>query len=84
MRQRNLAFEFLKKLLNDEIKARSRKNLMQSDSFAEMLERSIRKYQNKSIETAKVIEELIRLAKDMCEALNGRGEKLNLRDSPDA
>jgi type I restriction enzyme R subunit len=79
MKQKNLAFELLKKLLNDEIKTRSKKNLVQSKSFAEMLERSIRKYQNKSIETAKVIEELIRLAKDMREA-NKRGEKLNLTE----
>lgn len=79
MQQKNLAFELLKKLLNDEIKIRSRKNLVQSKSFAEMLEKSIRKYQNKSIETAKVIEELIKLAKDMREA-NKRGEKLNLTE----
>ena len=79
MKQKNLAFELLKKLLNDEIKARARKNLVQSKSFAEMLEKSIRKYQNKSIETARVIEELIRLAKDMREA-NKRGEKLNLTE----
>jgi type I restriction enzyme R subunit len=79
MEQKNLAFELLKKLLNDEIKARARKNLVQSKSFAEMLEKTIRKYQNKSIETARVIEELIRLAKDMCEA-NKRGEKLNLTE----
>jgi len=77
MQQKNLAFELLKKLLNDEIKIRSRKNLIQSKSFADMLEKAIRKYQNKSIETAKVIEELIKLAKDMREA-NKRGEKLNL------
>ena len=79
MKQKNLAFELLKKLLNDEIKARARKNLVQSKSFAEMLEKSIRRYQNKSIETARVIEELIRLAKDMREA-NKRGEKLNLTE----
>jgi type I restriction enzyme R subunit len=79
MQQRNLAFELLKKLLNDEIKVRSKKNLVQSKSFAEMLEKAIKKYQNKSIETAKVIEELIRLAKEMREA-NKRGEKLNLTE----
>jgi type I restriction enzyme R subunit len=79
MQHKNLAFELLKKLLNDEIKTRSRKNLIQSKSFAEMLEKSIRKYQNKTIETVKVIEELIKLAKDMREA-NKRGEKLNLTE----
>ena len=79
MQHRNLAFELLKKLLNDEIKIRARKNLVQSKSFAEMLEKAIRKYQSKTIETAKVIEELIRLAKDMRDA-NKRGEKLNLTE----
>jgi type I restriction enzyme R subunit len=79
MQQKNLAFELLKKLLSDEIKIRSRKNLIQSKSFAEMLEKAIRKYQNKSIETARVIEELIKLARDMREA-NKRGEKLNLTE----
>jgi type I restriction enzyme R subunit len=79
MPHKNLAFELLKKLLNDEIKTRRRKNLVQSRSFAEMLEKTIRKYQNKTIETAKVIEELIRLAKDMREA-NKRGEELNLTE----
>ncbi|MDD5051017.1 MAG: type I restriction endonuclease subunit R [Syntrophorhabdaceae bacterium] len=80
MQHKNLAFELLKKLLNDEIKIRSRKNLVLSKSFAEMLEKAIKKYQNKSIETAKVIEELIKLAKDMREA-NKRGEKLNLTEA---
>jgi type I restriction enzyme R subunit len=79
MKHKNLAFELLKKLLNDEIKVRSRKNLVQSKSFADMLEKAIKKYHNKSIETVKVIEELIKLAKDMREA-NKRGEKLNLTE----
>ncbi len=76
---KNLAFELLKKLLNDEIKIRQRKNLIQGRSFAEMLEKAIKKYQNKSIETAQVIEELIELAKEMREARD-RGEKLNLKE----
>jgi type I restriction enzyme R subunit len=80
MKQKNLAFELLKKLLNDEIKVRSKKNLVQSKSFAKMLEKSIIRYQNKTIETAKVIEELIRLAHDMREA-NKRGEKLKLTEN---
>jgi type I restriction enzyme, R subunit len=77
--QRNLAFEVLKKLLNDEIKTRSRKNLVQSRLFSQMLEESIRKYQNRSIETAQVIQELIDLAKQMREA-NKRGEDLGFSD----
>ncbi len=79
MPQRNLALELLRKLLNDEIKSRSRRNLIQSRSFAEMLERTIRAYQNRAIETAQVIEELIELARHMREA-GQRGEQLNLTE----
>ena len=79
MPHKNLAFELLRKLLNDEIKTRSKKNLMQGKSFADMLEKAIKKYQNKSIETAQIIEELIELAKEMREA-RLRGEKLNLNE----
>jgi len=77
--QRNLAFELLKKLINDEIKTRMKKNVVQARSFAEMLERSVRKYQNRAIETAQVIDELIRLAKEMREA-QSRGQELGLGD----
>jgi type I restriction enzyme R subunit len=77
--QRNLAFEVLKKLLSDEIKARSRKNLVQSRLFSQLLEEAVRKYQNRSIETAAIIQELIDLAKDMREAAK-RGEKLGFTD----
>ncbi len=77
--QKNLAVETLRKLLNNEIKIRSRKFLIQSRSFAEMLEESIRKYQNRAIEAAAVIEELIALAKQMREAAK-RGEKLGLAE----
>lgn len=79
MPQRNLAVEMLRKLLEGEIKARGRKNLVQARSFAELLENAIKKYQNRAIETAQVIEELIALAKDLREA-NQRGEKLGLTD----
>jgi type I restriction enzyme R subunit len=77
MPHKNLAFELLKKLLNDEIKSRSKRNLIQGRSFAELLEQAIKKYQNKAIEAAKVIEELIALAKKMREA-DKRGEDLGL------
>jgi type I restriction enzyme R subunit len=76
---KNLAVETLRKLLNNEIKIRSRKFLIQSRSFSEMLEASIRKYQNRAIETAAVIEELIALAKQMREAAQ-RGAGLGLSD----
>ena len=62
MEHKNLALETLKKLLNDEIKSRASTNLIQSKSLMEMLENSIKKYQNKIISAAEVIEELIELA----------------------
>lgn len=77
--QKNLAVELLRKLLNDEIKTRSKKNLVQARSFTEMLERAIRAYQNRAIETAQIIEELIQLAKEMREAQQ-RGHDLGLSD----
>jgi len=77
--QRNLALEMLRKLLNDEIRARSKKNLVQSRSFAEMLEKTIRSYQNRSLDAAQVIAELVELAKRMREA-HRRGEDLGLTD----
>jgi type I restriction enzyme R subunit len=77
--QRNLAVELLRKLLADEIKTRARRNLVQSRAFSEMLEKSLRAYRNRAIETAAVIEELIELAKQMREA-SARGEQLGLRE----
>jgi type I restriction enzyme R subunit len=79
MPQRNLAVELLRKLLSGEIRTRSRRNVVQGRSFAELLEQALRKYQNRAIETAQVIEELIALAKDM-RAANARGEELHLTD----
>jgi len=76
---KNLALELLRKLLNDEIKARARKNLVQARSFAEMLEETIRRYQNRSLEAAQVIAELIELAKTM-RAAHQRGENLGLTE----
>jgi type I restriction enzyme R subunit len=77
--QKNLALEVLRKLLNDEIKARSRKNVVQSRNFSEMLEASIRRYQNRAITSAEVIQELINLAEDMREA-SRRGIDLGLSE----
>ena len=79
MPQRNLAVELLQKLLKGEIRTRRGKNVVQARSFAEMLEETIRRYQNRAIEAAQVIEELIGLARDMREA-NARGEKLGLSE----
>jgi type I restriction enzyme R subunit len=79
MPQRNLAVELLQKLLKGEIRNQAKRNIVQARSFAELLEQAIRKYQNRAIETAQVIEELIRLAKDM-RAANARGEELGLTE----
>jgi len=65
MEHKNIALEVLKKLLNDEIKARTKKNLIQSKSLMEMLEKSLLKYHNKILTAAEVIEELIELGKDI-------------------
>ncbi len=83
MPQKNLAVETLRKLLNNEIKLRQKKFLIQSRSFAELLEKAIRKYQNRAIEAAAVIEELIQLAKQMRDAEKA-GEKLGLTDDEKA
>ncbi len=77
--QRNLALEMLKKLLNDEIKIRMRKNVVQARAFSEMLAEAVNKYHNRAIAAAEVIEELIDLAKEMREARK-RGENLGLTE----
>ncbi len=79
MPQKNLAFEMLKKLLNDEIKIRQKKNLVQAKSFAEMLDKAIKAYTNKSIETAQIIEQLIDLARKMRDEQK-RNQKLGLNE----
>ena len=79
MPQRNLAVELLQKLLKGELAARRRKNVVQARSFAEMLEQTLRRYQNRAVEAAQVIEELIQLARDLREA-NARGEALGLSE----
>ena len=82
MPQRNLAVELLQKLLKGELYIRRRKNVVQARSFAEMLEHTLRRYQNRAIEAAQVIEELIQLAKEMTarREANARGEQLGLSD----
>jgi type I restriction enzyme R subunit len=79
MPQRNLAVELLRKLLAGEIRSRSRRNVVQARSFADLLEQSLRRYQNRAIETAQVIEELIALAAEM-RAANARGVELGLTE----
>lgn len=77
MAHKNLALELLKKLLKGEIKTRTKINLVQSKKFSEMLDSSVRNYQNNLITSAQVIDEMIRLAKEIKEA-DRRGEDLGL------
>ena len=79
MKRRNLAVELLRKLLKGELAVRRRRNVVQARSFAEMLDRTVRRYANRAIEAAQVIEELIQLAREMREA-NARGETLGLSE----
>lgn len=75
--QRNLAVEVLRRLLYGEIKSLRRKNVVQARSFAELFEPALRRYQNRAIEAAQVLEELIALAKELRQA-DSRGESLGL------
>jgi type I site-specific restriction-modification system R (restriction) subunit len=68
MKHKNVSIEVLKKILNDEIKARSRTNIVQSRSLMEMLEDSIKRYHNKILTAAEVIDELIRIGKEIKES----------------
>ena len=79
MQKRNLAVELLQKLLKGEVATRRRKNVVQARSFAEMLDLALRRYQNRSVAAAQVIEELIELAHAMREA-SARGDELGLSD----
>jgi type I restriction enzyme R subunit len=79
LRHKNVAAELLAKLLKDEIKTRSARNLVQGRAFSEMLQATLNAYHNRTIATHEVIEELIRLAKDL-EARKKLGEDLGLTD----
>ena len=77
MKHQNLALELLKKILNDEIKIRAKTNLVKSRALLEMLESSIKRYQNNLLSTAEIIQELINIAKEIKEA-DAEGERLGL------
>jgi len=77
MKHQNLALELLKKLLNDEIKTRTKTNLVKSRALLQMLESAIKKYQNNLLSTAEIIQELINIAKEITEA-DKAGEQLGL------
>jgi len=75
MEHKNVALEVLKKLLNNEIKSRAKKNLVKSKTLREMLENTIKKYHNKILTAAEVIDELISLSKEIVG--NGQGSQSN-------
>jgi type I restriction enzyme R subunit len=77
--EKNLAVELLARLLQGEIKSRFASNVVQDRKFSDLLADVIRRYQNRSIETAQVMEELIAMAKKFREAAN-RGDQLGLRE----
>lgn len=79
LKHKNVAAELLEKLLKDELKARSTRNLVQSQVFSEKLKKTLNGYHNRAISTMQVIEELIKLAKDL-DAATKRGESLGLTD----
>lgn len=77
--EKNLAVELLERLLEGEIKSKFASNLAQEKKFSELLDSVIKRYQNRSIETAQVIEELIEMAKKFA-AASKRGDALGLND----
>jgi type I restriction enzyme R subunit len=77
--QKHLAVELLQKLLNEDLKARRQKNVVQSEAFSDKLEKTISRYRNRAIETVQVIEELLALAKEM-KAAKKRGDDLKLTE----
>jgi type I restriction enzyme R subunit len=79
LKHKNVAAELLEKLLKDELKVRSKRNLVQSQLFSEKLKKTLNAYHNRAISTMEVIEELIRLAKEL-DAATKRGENLGLTD----
>ncbi len=79
MQHRNLALELLKKILGDEIRTRSTRNMVQSRKLSEMLEGAINRYQNNLLTSAEVLDELIKMAKEI-KAADRRGEELGLTD----
>jgi type I restriction enzyme, R subunit len=79
MQHKNIALEVLKKLLNDELKVRAKKNLVQSKSLMEMLENAIKKYHNKILTAAEVMDELIKISKEIV-ASDKEATKLGLSD----
>ena len=83
MPHKNLAAELLRRLLNDDLKGRRKKNVVQAEAFSDKLEKTIVRYRNRAIETVEVIEELLALAKEMSKAA-ARGTALGLTEDEQA
>ena len=83
LKHKNVAAELLEKLLKDEIKVRSKRNLVQSQLFSEKLKTALNAYHNRAISTMEVIEELIRLAKEL-DAATKAGKEMGLTDDEKA
>lgn len=79
MKHQNLALELLKRILNDEIRSRSKTNLVRSKALLEMLETTIKKYQNNLLSAAEIIQKLIELAREI-KTEDRRGVKLGLSE----
>jgi len=79
MEHKNLALEILKKILNDELKARTKKNLVQSKNLLEMLDKAIKRYQNKILSAAELMEELINISKEIV-ASDAEAQNMGLSD----
>ena len=83
LKHKNVAAELLEKLLKDELKVRSKRNLVQSQIFSEKLKKTLNAYHNRAISTMQVIEELIKLAKDL-DAATKAGKEMGLTDDEKA
>jgi type I restriction enzyme, R subunit len=83
LKHKNVAAELLEKLLKDELKVRSKRNLVQSQVFSEKLTKTLNAYHNRAISTMQVIEELIKLAKDL-DAVTKAGKEMGLTDDEKA
>ena len=83
LKHKNVAAELLEKLLKDELKVRSKRNLVQSQVFSEKLKKTLNAYHNRAISTMQVLEELIKLAKDL-DAATKQGKELGLTDDEKA
>jgi type I restriction enzyme R subunit len=79
MKYKNVAIKLLKKILSDEIRIQSKHNLTKSKSLMDMFDATLKRYQNNLLTTAEIIEELIRIAKEIKKA-DRRGEELGLSE----